>query len=52
MFDDGRIVESGTFDELIALGGFFSEFARVQLAPAAEKLAPLEAAEEDPLVET
>ena len=52
VFNNGRIVEAGTYDELMQLGGFFAEFARVQLAPAAEKLAPLEAAEEDPLVET
>jgi glucan exporter ATP-binding protein len=52
VLNNGRIVEAGSYDELIPLGGFFSEFARVQLAPAAEKLAPLEAAEEDPLVET
>jgi len=52
VLNGGRIVESGTYDELIRLGGFFSEFARVQLAPAAENLAPLEAAEEGPLVET
>jgi ATP-binding cassette subfamily B protein len=52
VLNNGRIVEAGSYDELIRLGGFFSEFARVQLAPAAEKLAPLEAAEEDPLVET
>jgi len=52
VLNGGRIVESGTYDELIRLGGFFSEFARVQLAPAAENLAPLETAEEGPLVET
>jgi ATP-binding cassette subfamily B protein/subfamily B ATP-binding cassette protein MsbA len=52
VLNNGRIVEAGSHNELIRLGGFFSEFARVQLAPAAEKLAPLEAAEEDPLVET
>ena len=52
LLNGGRIVESGTYDELIRLGGFFSEFARVQLAPAAENLAPLETAEEGPLVET
>ena len=52
VLNSGRIVESGTYDELIRLGGFFSEFARVQLAPGSEKLAPLAAAEEGPLVET
>jgi ATP-binding cassette, subfamily B, beta-glucan exporter len=52
VLNNGRIVESGTYEELIGLGGFFSEFARVQLAPATEQPTPLEAAEEDPLVET
>jgi ATP-binding cassette subfamily B protein len=52
VLNNGRIVESGTYDELIELGGFFSEFARVQLAPA-EQPAPVEAtAAEAPLVET
>jgi ATP-binding cassette subfamily B protein len=52
VLNSGRIVESGTYDELIRLGGFFAEFARVQLAPPLENLAPLEAVEEGPLVET
>jgi ATP-binding cassette subfamily B protein len=30
VFDQGRIVESGTFDELVALGGRFAELARAQ----------------------
>jgi ATP-binding cassette subfamily B protein len=35
MFDHGRIIESGTFDELIEKGGRFAELARAQfLAPA------------------
>jgi ATP-binding cassette subfamily B protein len=53
VLNNGRIVETGTYDELVRLGGFFSEFARVQLAPVVEPIAPLEAsAVEDPLVET
>ncbi|MGE0750525.1 MAG: glucan ABC transporter ATP-binding protein/ permease [Variibacter sp.] len=35
MFDHGRIIETGTFDELIEKGGRFAELARAQfLAPA------------------
>ena len=34
MFESGRIVEAGTFDELVALYGAFAELARAQyLAP-------------------
>jgi ATP-binding cassette subfamily B protein len=34
MFENGRIVESGTFDELVTLNGAFAELARAQyLAP-------------------
>jgi ATP-binding cassette subfamily B protein len=35
VFDQGRIVESGTFDELVARGGRFTELARAQfMVPA------------------
>jgi ATP-binding cassette subfamily B protein len=30
VFDEGRIIESGTFDELVALGGRFAELASAQ----------------------
>jgi ATP-binding cassette, subfamily B, beta-glucan exporter len=30
VFDSGRIIESGTFDELVAQGGRFAELARAQ----------------------
>ena len=30
VFDQGRIVESGTFDELVRLGGLFAELAKAQ----------------------
>jgi ATP-binding cassette subfamily B protein len=30
VFDQGRIVESGSFDELVAQGGRFAELARAQ----------------------
>jgi ABC-type multidrug transport system fused ATPase/permease subunit len=36
VFDRGRIVESGSFDELVAKGGVFAKLAEAQfLAPAA-----------------
>jgi len=30
VFDNGRVIESGTFDELVAQGGRFAELARAQ----------------------
>jgi ATP-binding cassette subfamily B protein len=30
VFDKGRVIESGTFDELVAQGGRFAELARAQ----------------------
>ena len=30
VFDRGRVIESGTFDELVAQGGRFAELARAQ----------------------
>jgi len=33
VFDGGRIVESGTFDELIETGGRFSKLAKAQFMP-------------------
>jgi len=37
VFDRGRIVESGSFDELVAKGGVFARLADAQfLAPAAQ----------------
>jgi ABC-type multidrug transport system fused ATPase/permease subunit len=30
VFDQGRIVESGTFDELVRKGGVFTELAKAQ----------------------
>jgi ATP-binding cassette subfamily B protein len=30
MFDSGHVIESGTFDELVARGGRFAELARAQ----------------------
>jgi glucan exporter ATP-binding protein len=36
MFDQGRIIESGTFDELVAQGGAFATLARAQFMAGAE----------------
>jgi ATP-binding cassette subfamily B protein len=30
VFENGRVIESGTFDELVAKGGHFAELARAQ----------------------
>jgi ATP-binding cassette, subfamily B, beta-glucan exporter len=44
VFDHGRVVESGPFDELVAKGGRFAELARAQfLAPAPSKPANVDA---------
>ncbi len=42
VFDDGRIVEQGTFHALLAKGGRFADLVRTQLAPAVEHLAAAE----------
>jgi ATP-binding cassette, subfamily B, beta-glucan exporter len=42
VFEAGRIVESGTFDELIGRGGRFAELARAQFLMPAPATAPLE----------
>jgi ATP-binding cassette subfamily B protein len=30
VFENGRVIESGTFDELVAKGGHFAELAKAQ----------------------
>jgi ATP-binding cassette subfamily B protein len=40
VFQNGEIIETGTFDELQRRGGFFSELVRAQFAIAAELSAP------------
>jgi ATP-binding cassette subfamily B protein len=37
VFDQGRIVETGSFDELVATGGRFAELARAQFMASEEK---------------
>ena len=44
-FDDGRIIESGTFDELVARSGRFAELAQAQFL-AAEPAAAVPEAQE------
>jgi ABC-type multidrug transport system fused ATPase/permease subunit len=36
VFNDGRIVETGTYDELVRAGGFFAELVDAQFGPARE----------------
>jgi ATP-binding cassette subfamily B protein len=36
VFQQGRIVETGTFEELVQRGGFFAELVKAQFAPALE----------------
>jgi ATP-binding cassette subfamily B protein len=50
VFANGRIVETGTYDELVPRGGYFTELARAQFPP--EEGSPPPVARERPLVET
>jgi len=43
MFDQGRVIESGTFDELVAKGGRFADLARAQFMIQEQQRADLEA---------
>jgi glucan exporter ATP-binding protein len=40
VFDQGRIIESGSFDELVARGGRFAELAKAQFMAGADRPAP------------
>src|SRR5262249_27120034 len=40
VFDKGRIVETGTFEELVAKGGRFAELAAMQFASAPATVPP------------
>jgi glucan exporter ATP-binding protein len=43
MFDNGRVIESGTFDELVAKGGRFADLARAQFMVQGNARASLQA---------
>jgi ATP-binding cassette subfamily B protein len=45
VFEGGRIVERGSFDSLLRLGGRFAELVRTQLTLAAPMAAAVQAAE-------
>jgi len=47
MFDHGRVIESGTFDELVAQGGRFAELARAQFMVQENARAGVNAPETD-----
>ncbi len=40
VFEDGRIVETGTFDELVAMGGRFATLAKAQFMTTERKMEP------------
>jgi ATP-binding cassette, subfamily B, beta-glucan exporter len=48
VFDQGRIIESGSFDDLVAQGGRFAELARAQFLEATPKKPELTAPAEAP----
>ena len=37
VFDQGRVIETGTFDDLVAKGGRFAELARAQFMAGDDK---------------
>ena len=47
VFDGGRVIETGTFDELVAKGGRFAEMARAQFMLQDSARTGLQAAESD-----
>ena len=48
VFDKGRIVESGSYDELVQRGGVFSALVRAQFAPESQPAQPATAGEDGP----
>jgi len=40
VFENGHIVETGTFDELVKMGGRFAALAKAQFMTAETKAAP------------
>ena len=49
VFEEGRIVENGTFDELIARGGTFAALAKAQFLTAGSAVPGVPAPVEKPL---
>jgi ATP-binding cassette subfamily B protein len=49
VFDSGHIIESGTFDQLVALNGRFAELARAQFMAPEPETAPISAPVELPV---
>ena len=41
VFDAGKIIESGTFDQLVAAGGRFADLAKAQFIVSAPPVAPV-----------
>jgi ATP-binding cassette, subfamily B, beta-glucan exporter len=52
VFQDGRVIETGTFEELVRLGGHFAELARAQFMVEAEAKATTATKKPGTLVET
>jgi ATP-binding cassette subfamily B protein len=50
VFDNGRVIEAGTYDELVQRGGFFADLVKAQFG--AEDVRQSVPAKERPLVET
>src|SRR5438132_4094372 len=48
VFDNGHVIESGTFDELVAKGGRFAELARAQFMVQEQARAAVETPKETP----
>ena len=48
VFDNGRVIESGTFDELVAKGGRFAELARAQFMVQEQARAAVQTSKESP----
>ena len=46
VFRDARVIEAGTFDELVARGGAFAELAQSQFLVSPQPARPNEAASE------